>query len=134
MRGRDAPPAGLAGGGGQTKGPRALIVFHGERARWWACFLKPGFRHCFAAIDHNGYWIVFDPRQGLVELKVATRTDYDLAAFYREKGYTVAEITQGTRPSLAPLMPATCVSAVKRLLAIRAPFALTPWGLWRRLS
>ncbi len=126
-------PAGSAGGRGTQK-DRALIVFHGEGTRWWARLLKPGFRHCFAAVESGGLWILFDPRRGLVELRALTSADFDLAAFYRDKGYTVAEHTQGTRPSRAPLMPATCVGATKRLLAIRAPLALTPWRLWRRVS
>ena len=113
----------------------ALVVFHGEGAGGWRRrLLKPGFRQCFAAVDSGGWWILFDPRDGRVELRLLARSDFDLAAFCREKSYAVAELRPGTRPPRSPLMPATCVGAVKRLLGLRAPFAQTPWRLWRHLS
>jgi hypothetical protein len=61
---------------------------------------------------------------------------FDLAAFYREQGHRVLV---GQRPpprtrrrfALAPL---TCVTVVKRLLGIDAPWVWTPWQLYTHLS
>ena len=112
----------------------AIAVFHDRGGGWLRPFLKPGFRHCFCAVVAGDYWIVVDGRRGLPAIEVAAAASYDLAAFYRGLGYTVATVSM---PPAAPRLPfalATCVGAVKRVLGIRAPFALTPYRLWARLA
>ena len=113
---------------------RAVVVFHGRRARLWRRLLRPGFRHCFVAVERDGYWILFDPREGCPELRVLAGSDFDLAAFYRERGFTALDVAVTETFSVLPVMPATCVAAVKRLIGLRAALVLTPWQLYRRLQ
>jgi hypothetical protein len=106
------------------------VVFHGRGLR----FLKPGFRHCFAAVDDGAAWLVADPRADRLVVRAHDRA-FDLAAFYRGHGCTVVELvlpeTAGRRIALRPL---TCVEIVKHLLGLSAPGAFTPWRLYRRLT
>lgn len=121
----------------------AVIVFHGNGTGWFSRFLKPGFRHCFAVVAEDGLWILFDPRRDRIDIRVLAAANTDIAQFYREQGYRVAEIDRPDACALAnaptrgwprwpvPVMPATCVAAVKRVAGINAPLAQTPYGLWR---
>jgi hypothetical protein len=112
----------------------ALAVFHDEGGGRLRRFLKPGFRHCFCAVTAGPYWIVVDARRGLPAIDVVADASFDLAGFYRGLGYAVARFDGAPRPPRAPVAFATCVGAVKRVLGIRAPFAVTPYQLWRRLG
>jgi len=112
---------------------QALVVFHGNGAHPLAWVLKPGFQHVLCAISDGRYWIVVDGKMGVPEVKVAAAASYDLATFYREQGFTVIEVEQGKVPPAGPLAIANCVGMVKAALAIRAPFVITPYGLYRRL-
>lgn len=112
---------------------RALVLFHGSGGRWYSRFLKPGFRHCLAAIEWRGYWIVFDPRPDLPGLHITQGSEQTLRAFYEAHGFTVLGVTRHRSAFRAPLMAASCVSAVKRLIGLRASFVLTPFQLYRLL-
>lgn len=113
---------------------RAVVVFHGHGVRGWRRLLRPGFRHCFAAVEQGGYWILFDPQEGRPELRVLAASDFGLAAFYRESGFTAVETTVHEAALVLPVMPATCVAAVKRIIGLRAALVLTPRQLYRRLA
>lgn len=113
---------------------RALVVFHDRGTGPVAQLLKRGFRHCFVALDDGRYWIAVDGRAGVPDVRVVAGTGFDLAGFYRRAGMTVVETAVRRRPPRQPWMLGTCVGAAKRLIGLRAPFALTPAGLWRRLS
>src|SRR3546814_7993467 len=65
-------------------------------------FLKPGFKHCFVAVEADGQWITLDGRAGLPVVEIVAPADYDLATFYRSRGYAVIETKQRGR---VPLMP-----------------------------
>ncbi|MEN0074903.1 MAG: hypothetical protein AAGC69_10985 [Paracraurococcus sp.] len=101
-------------------GQRAFIVFGGEADLPWLRLLRPGYRHCFAAIADASGWTVLD-----------------LPGFYRRAGFAVAgPFTPGParwRP-LPPLSPFTCVALCRAVLGAGAPFAVTPWGLFRKLA
>lgn len=112
---------------------QALVVFHGIGAHPLAWLLRPGFRHVFCAISDGRYWIVIDGKMGVPAINVAAAASYDLAAFYREQGFAVIEVEQGRVPPAGPFVVANCVGMVKAALAIRAPFVITPYGLYRRL-
>tara|TARA_R110000787_G_scaffold15257_5_gene47094 strand:- start:889 stop:1278 length:390 start_codon:yes stop_codon:yes gene_type:complete len=113
---------------------RALVMFHGAGGRWYSRFLKPGFRHCFVAVEWRGYWIVLDPRPDLPGLHVTQGSEESLRAFYEAHGFTVLGVTRRRAAFRAPFMAASCVSAVKWLIGARAPFVLTPRQLHRLLS
>jgi len=111
----------------------ALAVFHDHGGHWICRFLKPGFRHAFVCVRAGEFWIMFDPRAGVPVLEVVAETGFDLARFYRQHGFTVTEIEPCSAAGGFPLMSATCVGVIKRILGIRSPLAQTPWGLYRQL-
>jgi hypothetical protein len=115
---------------------KALVVFHdglGGRQHWLAPLLKPGFKHVFVALLNGNYWIRVDGCRGIPEVEVVCGADYDLAGFYRGKGYTVIETEQGQAPVLAPLVHNNCVGLAKVALCLKS-MALTPYGLYRYLE
>jgi len=115
---------------------RALVMFSGRSDLKRLAWLKPGFRHCFAAIECDRHWVLYNPLSHSTEIALLGTIDPDaLATWYRDQGCRVVPWVR--RP--APLMPApfgfyTCVEAVKRLLGIHARLVLTPWNLYNFLK
>ncbi len=115
---------------------RALVVFCGNTTLAALRWLRPGFRHCFVAVDDGAHWITIDPLLHRLEIRVAPLpTAFDLAGHYRSQGLIVIE----ARPAAVPLRRAplglfTCVEAVKRVLGLHARWVLTPWQLYRALG
>ena len=116
-----------------SAGQRALVLFHGAGGRWYSRFLKPGFHHCLAAIEWRGYWIVIDPKPGLPDFHITQGSEHALGAFYAAHGMVSIGVARRDVCFMSPLMAVSCVSAVKRLIGLRAPLVLTPWQLFRRL-
>jgi hypothetical protein len=115
------------------QGTRALVLFHGAGGRWYSRLLSPGFHHCFAAIQWCDYWIVVDPKPGIPGLHITQGSEEVLGAFYESHGIVVVGITLRSASFRCPIMAVNCVSVVKRLIGLRAPFVLTPCQLYRRL-
>jgi hypothetical protein len=113
---------------------KAIVVFHDHGDHWLDRFLKPGFKHCFVAVEADGHWITLDGRAGLPVVEIVAPADYDLATFYRSRGYAVVETKQRGRVPLMPFVPANCVGLVKGVLAIGAVLVLTPWQLYTHLT
>jgi hypothetical protein len=113
-------------------GAPTIVMFADNRTRAVLQLLRPGFRHCFAALQVGGAWVACDPLKDRIQLALVPRPgDFDLAAFYASQGHRVlVGRATGERPR-APALPSflTCVAIVKRLLGIRAPNVLTPWQL-----
>jgi hypothetical protein len=113
------------------------IAFGGAADQPWLRALRPGFRHCFAALRDEAGWTVVEPVSGrLLVLRVAMPAAYDLPGFYRRAGLRVLgpfAPGQARARLLPPLAPQTCVALCRSLLGAGAPFALTPFGLFRRL-
>ena len=117
--------ANVTNGGG-----RALAVFSGKADLGWLRLLRPGFRHCFVALEEAGRWITVDPLAGYTDVAVQpVPAAFDLAGFYRERGFTVVETRRRRRFRPAPLLPATCVEVAKRVLGIASWRVLTPGQL-----
>lgn len=120
---------GGSGDGGDFSG-RALAVFSGKADLVWLRVLRPGFRHCFVALEEAGRWITVDPLAGYTDVAVQpVPAAFDLAGFYRERGFTVVETRRRRRFRPAPLLPATCVEVAKRVLGIASWRVLTPGQL-----
>ncbi|WP_174890464.1 hypothetical protein [Roseicella sp. DB1501] len=119
-------------------GQRAFIVFGGTADQPWLRLLRPGYRHCFAAIADASGWTVLDPLSGrLVMARLDLSPAFDLPGFYRRAGFAVAgPFAPGPARwrLLPPLSPFTCVALCRAVLGADAPFALTPWGLFRKLA
>jgi len=123
-----------AGGEGQ----RIFLAFGGEADQPWLRPLRRGFRHCFAALGDEGGWTVLEPLSGrLVVARLPVPAGFDLPAFYRRAGLAVVGPFAPAAPRarrLPALAPFTCVSLCRALLGPQAPFAMTPYGLFRALG
>jgi hypothetical protein len=117
---------------------RLWIGFGGGADQPWLRPLRPGFRHCFAAIRDEAGWTVLDSLSGrLLVARLAAPGDFDLPGVWRRAGFAVlGPFTPGParRRWLPPLAPFTCVGLCRALLGAGAPFALTPHGLFRALG
>lgn len=118
---------------------RALVVFTDSGNHPLAFLLKPKFRHVFVCVlierDGVGYWISIDPYNGIPEINVLCGSDTDLQALIRECGHVVVQVERAaTELPWWPWALASCVGVVKCVLGIRAPFVITPYQLYKRLS
>ena len=115
---------------------RALVVFSGGTGVRWLRWLRPGFRHCFVALDDGIEWLTVDPLLHRLEVRASSLPSaFDLAAEYRRMALDVIEVVPPPVPlRRAPFGLFTCVETAKRLLGIRARWILTPWQLrcWLR--
>lgn len=114
---------------------RALVVFHdgGGRRHPLGFLMKKGFSHCFVCMESNGLWMKVDGQQGVPVVGYLTQSEgFDLAGFYRDRGYTVVETEQRRDAVLSPFALRNCVGLVKAMLCIRS-FAVTPRQLYRHM-
>jgi hypothetical protein len=111
-------------------------VFSGHADLWWLRLLRPGFRHCFVALEGADGWVVIDPlSHRTCVARIPMGAEFDLADWYRRSGMTVVEThVTATSERVAPLRPYSCVESVKRILGIRAGWVLTPWQLFRHVN
>lgn len=119
-------------------GQAIWIAFGGVADQPWLHLLRPGFRHCFAAIGDAAGWTVLEPLSGrLLVARLPVEGSFDLPGFYRRAGlrvlgpFTPGEPQPQRLPSLAPF---TCVALCRALLGQGAPVAWTPFQLFRALS
>jgi hypothetical protein len=112
-------------------------VFVDDTACPWLRGLRRGFRHCFVLLHAQPLWLACEPLKDRIELDVLDLPpEFDLARFYGEQGYRVLlgrRPPPGPRRRFAPA-PLTCVTVVKRLLGIHAPWVWSPWQLYSHLS
>lgn len=113
---------------------KALVVFQDEGRHWLSPLLQRGFRHVSVVVSDGTFWIGVDPRLGVPRIEVVAAIEYDLAANYREDGLTVVETETVNREPVWPFALSNCVSVVKCVLGINAPFVVTPLALYRRLT
>ncbi|MBW6400998.1 hypothetical protein KPL78_24275 [Roseomonas sp. HJA6] len=119
-------------------GQEVWIAFGGDADQPWLRPLRRGFRHCFAALRDEAGWTVLEPLSGrLVVMRLAVPAGFDLPGFYVRAGLVVAGPFEPGPPlatRLPGLLPMNCVGLCRAVLGAGAPFALTPWGLFRRLT
>ena len=119
-------------------GQRLWIAFGGEADQPWLRPLRRGFRHCFAALGDETGWTVMEPLSGrLLVARLPVPGSFDLPGFYRRAGLSVLGpfAAADAAPRWLPgMIPFTCVSLCRALLGPGAPFALTPYGLFRALG
>ena len=143
-----AAAPGHRGGGGAFGGaahrraaearPQTLwIAFGGGADQGWMRLLRPGFRHCFAALRDDLGWTVLDPLSGrLLVTRLDVDSGFDLPGFWQRAGCRVLGPFTPAAPARAwpAVIPFSCVSLCRALLGPGAPFALTPHGLFRGLK
>jgi hypothetical protein len=114
-----------------------LVVFADDAGCVWLRFLRAGFRHCFVVLRAGSVWLACEPLKDRIELDVLELPpEFDLAAFYGAQGHRVLQgrrLPSWPRRPFAPA-PLTCVTVVKRLLGIYAPWVWTPWQLYAHLT
>jgi len=111
-------------------------MFSGETDLKWLRILKPGFRHCFAAVEDGGRWIVYNPLCHQTEISILVGVGLpELMAWYAGAGHRVVPSTIDQAPHrAAPWGPYSCVEAVKRILGIQSRLVVTPWNLYNFLK
>lgn len=114
---------------------RAWVVFTGQTDLAWLRVLRPGFRHCFLALNDGRHWLTLDPLATYTDIAVQpVSAMQDLADWYRQQGLTVVEApVVRTHRRSAPLGPFSCVEAIKRTLGIHDRWLITPFQLYRYL-
>jgi len=115
---------------------RALVVFVGQTELKKLWLLKRGYRHCFAIIEGQAGWAIYNPLSHYTEIETYPSLEEDeIEQFYQGLGYTVVRTRVHQVPKLrAPLCPYTCVEAVKRALGVQARTVVTPWQLHKFLE
>ncbi|HEX9703380.1 MAG TPA: hypothetical protein VGA19_11060 [Rhodospirillales bacterium] len=115
---------------------RALVMFSGRTDLKRLAWLKPGFRHCFAAVECDRQWVLYNPLSHATEVALLGAIEPEaLAAWYRDRECRVVPwVRRPAPPRPAPVGLYTCVEAVKRLLGIHARLVLTPWNLYNFLK
>jgi hypothetical protein len=117
---------------------RVWIGFGGRADRLWLRLLRPGFRHCFAAVEDAQGWTVVEPLSGrLLVARPVLVPGFDLPGFYRRAGLVVlGPFTPGAPHCgvLPALLPYSCVAVCRAVLGQGAPFAVTPHGLFLSLN
>ena len=122
----------------EGEGQRIFLAFGGEADQPWLRPLRRGFRHCFAALADEAGWTVLEPLSGrLMVARLPVQAGFDLPGFYRRAGLAVLGPFVAAAPRrrwLPSLSPFTCVGLCRALLGPGAPFALTPYGLFRAMG
>ncbi|SHJ83910.1 hypothetical protein SAMN02745194_03503 [Roseomonas rosea] len=121
----------------EARPQRLWIAFGGGADQGWMRLLRPGFRHCFAALRDEGGWTVLDPLSGrLLVTRLPVEPGFDLPGFWGRAGCRVLGPFVPAAPAQAwpAVIPFSCVALCRALLGPGAPFAVTPYGLYRRLE
>jgi hypothetical protein len=114
----------------------ALAVFADQAGCPWLRPLRRGFRHCFAVVRAGSLWLACEPLKDRIELEVLDLpVEFDLPGFYGAQGHRVL---LGRRRPVGPrqrfaVAPLTCVTVVKRVLGMVAPWVWTPGQLYAHL-
>ncbi|MBF0324708.1 MAG: hypothetical protein HQL42_06500 [Alphaproteobacteria bacterium] len=115
---------------------RALVFFGDGAGLWWLKLLRPGFRHCFVAVEGAGGWVVIDPLSDRTRVAIVPAASADeVRRWYGRHNYQVVAATMHNPNGIAmPWRPYSCVEEVKRVLGINAGHILTPWQLYKHIS
>lgn len=110
-------------------------LFFTDRGDHWACrWLRRGFRHVELAVLHDGVWIGVSGKTGALLEVMALPIGFNPESFAFLNGLRLLWVRVDPRPRRSPVGLQTCVGLAKAMLGVRAPWVITPWQLYRRLS
>lgn len=90
---------------------------------WWNRFLRNGYQHCFAFVQHGEHWIRLDgEKKGIV---VCHDNPFDYI-----KTHKIVKVVQKAGGH-GIFCLSTCVSLCKKAIGMRRPFVLTPYQLYK---
>ena len=114
---------------------RAIVVFRDATEIRWLRFLKRGFRHCAVLVEVEQGWVICDAMSNKTHIKqISNRSSLEIVERLGAAYLHAIEVRVQTPPArMAPILPFTCVEAVKRILGIHAWSIVTPWQLYRHL-
>ena len=116
---------------------KAIVVFHDKVPKpgfWVRLYGRPGFKHCFVALNDGRAWIEIDGCANGTFVEASVAATYDLAAFYRDRGYRVVETRARPDGAVYPWQWFSCVELAKRILGLRGWCIWSPYALYRRLT
>ena len=115
---------------------RAIVVFRDATEIRWLRVLKRGFRHCAVLVQAGHGWVLCDALSHKTVINhIYKESSQGIIERLGAAGLHAIEVRLQTPPArMAPILPFTCVEAVKRILGIHAWSILTPWQLYRHLT
>ena len=120
---------------GASKAQKTWVAFSDDTDLPWLRVLKKGFRHCSVVFNDGSHWITYDPLSSYTDVVVHhVPADFDLPLWLKGRGYTLVPAFVDKTPKASPVMPFTCVEAVKLALGLKRRFIFTPWQLYRYLT
>jgi len=115
------------------------VVFeHGDMPYWWAKYLHPGIRHCWALRWDGFNWIAINPKLGHTDVSVLPYYEpSDIKNIYIDTDCSViihAKVWRESKRIRNPYPTAiSCVEQIKALLGIRSWSLFTPYQLFNYL-
>ena len=110
---------------------------------WWQRFIKKGFRHCFIIHWNGAYWMRIEKLKGYHEPEALLFLDSyglgneNIKPYFESKGYTCqnVELTERVDNKLRAIFALdSCVEYCKCFIGIKAPFAITPYQLYKLIE
>jgi hypothetical protein len=108
----------------------AVIFQDSDYKHWFLRYVKPGFRHCFIAFQHEDEWLVIDPVDSCIKAGIVDKLEE-----YAEQSAKILHFSIEIDPKLyrGGLCWFTCVEVVKAYMGIKSFWTFTPWQLYKLL-
>lgn len=112
-----------------------FLIFTESQPRWWARYLKPGFRHVSILTLNDGIWTLTRPLYGWTETVSCPYREGDIPQTMIDGECLVVPFHVKHCDRLRSLIGLhTCVTTAKAYMGIRAPWIITPWQLYKYAS
>jgi hypothetical protein len=118
---------------------KAYIIYEDSKA-WYLKFFKRGFKHCFIVAQcmySADQFMVIDYRPWQIRTRIIDKADLTVLLMMSvNKGHTVQDtFIRDRKPQDSyALASINCVTTVKRVLGLKAPWVLTPFQLFNKLK
>lgn len=107
----------------------------GKTSRLWR-LLKDGFEHVELWRCDRGIWLRIEPCFEIIEVEAHERPPWEMIPVELKPTVVRVQRTVPKGKLREPFFvgPWTCVDIAKAFIGLRAPFARTPWQLYKRLK